>query len=197
MRVCVYVYMCEYVYMCMSVCVIVYMCMCMCMCVSVHVCKCVCVYMCICVCVDFCMCVFVYVCKSMRRTGYAYHMYMYRHVRANSISVQYLHGVGAVVPRPVHGGEPEGVIPAPAEGVPEAHAETAPLGHRAALDHFLRVVVLEGERVRGGGALVLDLGDSLEVFLLVGGHDGLDIGCFGGRCEGHDDDGSDSGLIIL
>ena len=47
--------MCIRVYVCMYVCVCLYGYMCLCMCVCVYVCKCVCVFMCMYVYV--CMCV--------------------------------------------------------------------------------------------------------------------------------------------
>ena len=78
---CLWVYMCLSVYMCLcvcvsmclcvyvSVCLCVSMCLClyvsMCLCVCVSVCLCVCVSVCLCVCVSMCLCVCVSVtCRS-------------------------------------------------------------------------------------------------------------------------------------
>ena len=55
MCVCMYVYVCVCMYVCVRVCMCVYLCVhvcvCVCVCVRVSVCVCMCVRVCVCVCV--------------------------------------------------------------------------------------------------------------------------------------------------
>ena len=44
--VCMFVYTCRYVYICMHVCIYIYACVCVCMYICMSVCMYVCVYMC-------------------------------------------------------------------------------------------------------------------------------------------------------
>ena len=67
--------------------------------------------------------------------------------------------VGAVFPGPDGAAGAERIAARAAEGVPVADGEAQVLLHRLAFDHFVRVVVPEGERVLRLGAFVLDLGN--------------------------------------
>ena len=58
---------------------------------------------------------------------------------------------------------PNGSLPGAAERVPIGHAEAEVVLHRLAFDHFVFVVVVEGQRVLALGAFEADLFDSREM----------------------------------
>ena len=64
--------------------------------------------------------------------------------------------VGAVFPGPDGAAGAERIGAGAAERVPVDDAEPQVVLHRLAVDHFVRVVVVEGERVLRLGAFVLD-----------------------------------------
>ena len=74
--------------------------------------------------------------------------------------MRHLDRVGAVLPGPDGAAGAERVAARAAEGVPVDDGEAQVVAHRLAVDHFVGVVVAEGERVLRFGPFVLDLGTS-------------------------------------
>ena len=72
------------------------------------------------------------------------------------------HGVGRE-PRAIKRLAAKGVIPLPNKVVPIAHSKTQMLGHGFAHDHFVWVVVTEGQWVGAVWPFELDRGDGVKI----------------------------------
>ena len=79
-----------------------------------------------------------------------------RHARA---FLRVLHGVGAVVPRTLHGAGAERIAARAAKGVPVNHGEPEMFAQGFAFDDFLGIVMFEGQRVFRLGTFVGDAAD--------------------------------------
>ena len=97
--------------------------------------------------------------------------------------------IGSVVPGTLGGGTSKGVGETVAHRMPVGRGEAEMLTHRLAADDFIRVVMLESERVAGLRPLERDDGDSREEFLA---HDGSEVSQSWGRVQ-VESEGGDSG----
>ena len=88
--------------------------------------------------------------------------------------------IGSVVPGTLGGGTSKGVGETVAHRMPVGRGEAEMLTHRLAADDFIRIVMLESERVAGLRPLERDDGDSREEFLA---HDGRKCLKVGGECK--------------
>ena len=73
-------------------------------------------------------------------------------------------GIGAVVPRAQHRAHAERIPAGAAERVPIDHRKAQVIAHRLALDHFVRVVMLESQRILRFRAFVADVFNFIECF---------------------------------